>query len=87
MPVAGGVGIRGANRGHGVQIMFGDDLLKRSIREDSGQGITEYGCILAFVALLIVLLLSFAQGSMASALTNAYSIIESTISFLDSQAS
>jgi Flp pilus assembly pilin Flp len=67
--------------------MYGDGLLKRFINEDSGQGITEYGCILAFVALLIVLLLSFAQGSMAAALTNAYSIIVSTVNFLDSQAS
>lgn len=67
--------------------MNGEHLLRLCINEDSGQGITEYGVILAFVALLIVLVLSFVQGSMAAALTNAYSIIVSTINFLNSQAS
>jgi len=67
--------------------MRGNRLLKRFTQEDSGQGITEYGAILAFVALLIVLVLSFVQGSMAAALTNAYSIIVSTLNFLNSQAS
>lgn len=52
---------------------------------ESGQGITEYGAILAFVALLIVLMLGFTTGSVGSALQNCFSTIISTIDNLNSQ--
>lgn len=67
--------------------MNGDGLFNQLIHDDSGQGITEYGAILAFIALLIVLVLGFAQGSTATALQNCYSTIVSTMDTLNSQAS
>jgi Flp pilus assembly pilin Flp len=61
------------------------NLLRRFIFDESAQGISEYGAILAFVALLIVLLLGFAQGSVAAALQGCYNVIVSTLQTLCSQ--
>ncbi len=49
------------------------DLLADFINDELGQGITEYGAILAFVALLVAVVFSFAQGSLASAISSAFS--------------
>ena len=49
------------------------NLLKRLLKEESGQGITEYGAILAFVALLIAVVFSLAQGKLAVAICTAFS--------------
>jgi Flp pilus assembly pilin Flp len=67
--------------------MNGAVLLERFICDESGQGITEYGAILAFVALLIVLLFGFTTGALASSLQNAYSTIVSTMNTLNSAVS
>jgi Flp pilus assembly pilin Flp len=49
-------------------------LLKEFFAEESGQGITEYGAILAFVALIIAIVFGF-QGAFKQALSNAFSSV------------
>lgn len=41
--------------------------------EEEGQGITEYGAILAFTCLLIIVVFSFSQGTLAYALSQSVS--------------
>lgn len=41
--------------------------------DESGQGITEYGAVLAFVALLVAVVFSFASGSLTSAISQSFS--------------
>jgi len=43
------------------------------ISDESGQGITEYGAVLAFVALLVAVVFSFASGSLTSAISQSFS--------------
>lgn len=44
--------------------------------DESGQGITEYGSILAFVALLVAVVFAFgASGSLQNAISQAYSSV------------
>ena len=57
----------------------------RSFREDeSGQGITEYGAILAFVALLVAVVFGFAQGTLQSAISQSFSTVVSQLNRLNS---
>ena len=53
--------------------MFTKFVLQFFRDEEEGQGITEYGAILAFTSLLIVVVFSFAQGSLAYALSQSVS--------------
>lgn len=52
--------------------------------DDGGQAITEYFCILAFVALLIVMVFSISNGSFADALFAAFSSISDAITQMTS---
>jgi len=54
-------------------------VVKRLTNEESGQGITEYGAILAFVALLIALVFGFANGTLAGAISSAFSSVVSQL--------
>jgi len=54
-------------------------MTQRFISEESGQGITEYGAILAFVALLIALVFGFANGTLAGAISSAFSSVVSQL--------
>jgi Flp pilus assembly pilin Flp len=63
------------------------NLLNRFVSDESGQGITEYGAILAFVAILIVVVAGFVSGTLRSALSNAFSLIGSALNNLNSQVS
>ncbi|MBY0551640.1 MAG: hypothetical protein K2W95_30435 [Candidatus Obscuribacterales bacterium] len=57
----------------------------RSFRDDeSGQGITEYGAILAFVALLVAVVFGFASGSLQSAISQSFSSVTSQLNRLNS---
>ncbi len=49
--------------------------LKRFITDESGQGITEYGAILAFVACLVALVFAMTQGGLKNAISNAFSTV------------
>lgn len=42
-------------------------------REESGQGINEYAAMLAFVALLIICVFGFTQGSLTAGLSQSFS--------------
>ncbi|MBX9670380.1 MAG: hypothetical protein K2X93_22460 [Candidatus Obscuribacterales bacterium] len=42
------------------------------IQDESGQGITEYGAILAFVAILVAMVFSITNGPLAGAIAQAF---------------
>ncbi|HEY9681219.1 MAG TPA: hypothetical protein V6C86_06545 [Oculatellaceae cyanobacterium] len=54
-------------------------LLKKKrrgrVRKTRGQGITEYGAIIAFVAVLVALCFGIANGKLASSVSAAFSAI------------
>lgn len=56
------------------------------IADESGQGITEYGAILAFVAVLVGLVFSFAQGQLASSISAAFSSVVGQMNKLSAQS-
>lgn len=53
-------------------------------RNQSGQGITEYGAILGFVALLISLVLSIGPGQLRTAISGAFSSVSQQLDSLSS---
>jgi Flp pilus assembly pilin Flp len=53
---------------------------------ESGQGITEYGAILAFVAILVAVVFSITQGALSSAISKAFSSVVSQLNHLSSAA-
>lgn len=61
-------------------------MLNNFWHDESGQGITEYGAILAFVAVLVALTFGFTKGSLSAALSEAFSAIQSQLNALSSQA-
>lgn len=52
-----------------------DFMLKTFIIEEGGQGITEYGAILAFVAILVALVFGITKGALTSAISAAFSAV------------
>lgn len=65
----------------------GNSLAARFIADESGQGITEYGAILAFVAILVALVFSLTSGTLKCAISNAFSAVASQLNNLSSAAS
>jgi len=57
------------------------------ITDESGQGITEYGAILAFVAVLVALVFSFAKGGLSAAISSAFSSVIGQLNSLASYGS
>lgn len=60
---------------------------KRFCQDESGQGITEYGAIIAFISLLVALTFSASQGSLMPAVSKAFSAVASQLNGLASTAS
>jgi Flp pilus assembly pilin Flp len=60
------------------------NAIRTFIADESGQGITEYGAILAFVALLVAVVFGFAQGSLQSAISQSFSTVVSQLNRLNS---
>lgn len=58
----------------------------RKRRNRKGQGITEYGAIIAFVALLVSLCFGFTKGSLAPAISSAFSTVKENLNNLSSSA-
>lgn len=56
-------------------------------RSRRGQGITEYACIIAFVAILVTLVFTVTQGKLALALSAAFSAVAQQVINLSSYAS
>lgn len=48
-------------------------ILAQFVKEEEGQGITEYAAILAFTCLLIIAVFGFSQGTLAFALSQSVS--------------
>jgi Flp pilus assembly pilin Flp len=53
------------------------------ISDESGQGITEYGAVLAFVALLVAVVFGFARGALQSTLSQSFSTVVSQLNALN----
>jgi len=62
------------------------NLLNSFVVDESGQGITEYGAILAFVAVLVVVVAGFVNGNLKTALSQSYSLVTSALNSLNSQS-
>lgn len=64
--------------------------MKRSVAkficDESGQGITEYGAILAFVAILVAVVFGIAKGALSSAISAAFSAVVSQLNNLSKAA-
>jgi hypothetical protein len=58
----------------------------RKRRNKKGQGITEYGAIIAFVALLVSLAFGFTSGSLSAGLSSAFSVVKGQMNNLSSAA-
>lgn len=62
-------------------------FIRRFVKDESGQGITEYGAILAFVAVLVALVFGFAKGSLASSISAAFSAVIAQLNALSAHTS
>ena len=56
------------------------------LKDESGQGITEYGAVLAFVALLVAVVFGFARGALQSTLSQSFSTVVSQLNALNAYA-
>jgi Flp pilus assembly pilin Flp len=56
-------------------------------KEESGQGITEYGAVLAFVAFLMAATLTAGQGTLGLAVKNAFSATGNVLTQIANNAS
>ena len=61
-------------------------MISRFVRDESGQGITEYGAILAFVAVLVTVVAGFINGNLKTALSQSFSSVTSSLNALNGQA-
>jgi Flp pilus assembly pilin Flp len=59
----------------------------RRRRNSLGQGITEYGAIIAFVALLVALVFSITSGTLRGAISAAFSSVTSQLNNLSDTSS
>jgi len=60
--------------------------LRRFLQDESGQGITEYACILAFVSMLIVAVFGFSNGQLEASLSQTFSNLSNQINQVCTQA-
>jgi Flp pilus assembly pilin Flp len=64
-----------------MNILFSD-----FISNEDGQGITEYGAILAFVAILVAVVFSVTQGALSGAISKAFSSVVKQLNALSTAA-
>ena len=62
------------------------NTVSRFINDESGQGITEYGAILAFVAILVAAVFAITRGALANAISAAFSSVVQQLNNLSSAA-
>jgi Flp pilus assembly pilin Flp len=80
--------IRGACLCTGRNIVFRvQNWLNRFLEDESAQGITEYGAILAFVAILVALTFGMTTGTLMPALSAAFSAVASQLDAMAATAS
>ncbi|MBN8660619.1 MAG: hypothetical protein J0M35_09670 [Candidatus Obscuribacter phosphatis] len=65
---------------------FDGKVVRRFFSDEEGQGITEYGAIIAFVSLLVALTFSAANGSLMPAVSRAFREASSQLNALSSAA-
>jgi Flp pilus assembly pilin Flp len=63
------------------------NLLSRFIGDESGQAISEYGAITAFVAVLVVLVFATSNGGIKGAISSGFSACITQINNLSGQPS
>jgi Flp pilus assembly pilin Flp len=51
------------------------NIFNRFVHDEDGQGITEYGAILAFVAILVALVFGITKGALTGAISSAFSSV------------
>ena len=61
-------------------------MISRFINEESGQGITEYGAVLGFVAVLMGVALMSGQGTLQNSVKGCFSSISNSMSQLSSSS-
>jgi Flp pilus assembly pilin Flp len=61
-------------------------MISRFVNDESGQGITEYGAILAFVAILVAVVFGLTKGALASAISTAFSAVVNQLNTLSAAA-
>ena len=61
-------------------------MVNRFITDESGQGITEYGAILAFVAILVALVFGITKGALTGAISSAFSAVVAQLNNLSTAA-
>jgi len=50
-------------------------IIKRFLSDESGQGITEYGAVLGFVAVLVAMVIAVLQGSVKNSISSSFSAV------------
>jgi Flp pilus assembly pilin Flp len=60
------------------------NLFSRFVVEESGQGIAEYGAVLAFVAVLVVVVFNAANGGVKGAISGCFSAVIGQLNALSS---
>jgi Flp pilus assembly pilin Flp len=61
-------------------------VLSNFVESESGQGITEYGAILAFVSVLVVVVAGFVNSGLKTALSQSFSLVTSSLNALNTAA-
>ena len=62
------------------------ETITNFVQDENGQGITEYGAILAFVAILVAVVFSITQGALSAGISKAFSAVVSQLNRLASAA-
>jgi len=62
------------------------NFAREYLSDESGQGITEYGAVLAFVAILVALVFSITQGALSAASSKAFSAVVKQLSNVSAAA-
>ena len=57
-------------------------MISSFLKNESGQGITEYGAILAFVSILVAVVFGITKGALSSAISAAFSSVVSQLNAL-----
>jgi Flp pilus assembly pilin Flp len=63
-----------------------NETINKFINDESGQGITEYGAILAFVAVLVAVVFAAIGGGLQPAISKAFSAVASQLNQLSTSA-
>jgi Flp pilus assembly pilin Flp len=61
-------------------------VLAHFLSDESGQGITEYGAILAFVAILVAVVFGITKGALTTAISSAFSSVVKQLNNLSAAA-